>query len=522
MKKAFLIVAALLLGASLESQAQQVIPLYEGKAPGSENWTWTEKEYANNGSKNRVIYNVVQPTLTVYLPKPEMATGTAIIVAPGGAFHILSIDNEGIEVAKWLNSKGIAAFVLKYRLVRSMTDNPVAELMPKMQDFKKLDEINAPVVEMAVADGKKAIEYVRSHAKELDILPNQIGIMGFSAGGALTLGVALSYTAANRPDFIAPIYPKTDIFGPLKVPADAPPAWVCAASDDQLGFAPHATALYDAWIGAKKIAELHMYQKGGHGFGMNKQKIPTDTWYERFGEWMKLQGLLKKLRPSALELKYSEEQIANFERNDWANFSRYSEANKKLPAPKDGENRVVFLGNSITQGWVNKQPDFFAKGNYIGRGISGQTSPQALLRFRPDVVDLKPKVVVINIGINDIAENTGPYNPDFTLGNIASMVEIAKANGIKVVLASVHPAYEFPWRKDISDVPNKIIRFNERLKQYAQSQGVVYLDYHSAMKDSRNGMAPDIAEDGVHPTLKGYQIMAPLAEAAIATALKGK
>lgn len=520
MKKAFLIVATLLLGVSLESQAQQVIPLYEGKAPGSENWTWSEQEYSNNAFKTRVVYNVVKPTLTVYLPTPELATGTAVIVAPGGAFHILSIDSEGIEVAKWLNSKGVAAFVLKYRLVRSMTDNPVSELMPKMQDFKKLDEINAPVVDMAVADGKKAIEYVRSHAKELDILPNQIGIMGFSAGGALTLGVGLSYTAANRPDFIAPIYPKTDIFGPLKVPADAPPAWICAASDDQLGFAPHATALYDAWIGAKKIAELHMYQKGGHGFGMNKQKIPTDTWYERFGEWMKLQGLLKKLRPSALELKYSEEQIANFERNDWANFSRYSEANKKLSPPKEGENRVVFLGNSITQGWVSKQPDFFANGNYIGRGISGQTSPQALLRFRPDVVDLKPKVVVINIGINDIAENTGPYNPDFTLGNIASMVEIAKANGIKVVLASVHPAFEFPWRKDISDVPNKIIRFNERLKQYAQSQGVVYLDYHSAMKDSRNGMAPDIAEDGVHPTLKGYKIMAPLAEKSIAEALK--
>lgn len=520
MRKPRLLLTAVLFWMGTMCYSQQVIPLYEGKAPGSENWTWSEKEYSNNAFKTRVVYNVVQPTLTVYLPKPELATGTAVIVAPGGAFHILSIDNEGIDVAKWLNSKGIAAFVLKYRLVRSLTDNPVAELMPKMQDFKKLDEINAPVVKMAVADGKKAIEYVRSHAKELDILPNQIGIMGFSAGGALTLGVGLSYSAANRPDFIAPIYPKTDIFGPLKVPADAPPAWICAASDDQLGFAPHATALYDAWIGAKKIAELHMYQKGGHGFGMNKQKIPTDTWYERFGEWMKLQGLLKKLRLSALELKYSEAQIANFERNDWANFSRYSEANKKLPAPKEGENRIVFLGNSITEGWVRAQPDFFANGNYIGRGISGQTSPQALLRFRPDVVDLKPKVVVINIGINDIAENTGPYNPDFTLGNIASMVEIAKANGIKVVLASVHPAYEFPWRKDISDVPNKIIRFNERLKQYAQSQGVVYLDYHSAMKDSRNGMAPDIAEDGVHPTLKGYQIMAPLAEAAIAKALK--
>jgi len=529
MRTPLLLLTATLLWLGTTCHSQQVIPLYEGKAPGSENWTWSEQEYSNNSFKTRVVYNVVKPTLTVYLPKPELATGTAVVVAPGGAFHILSIDNEGIEVAKWLNSKGIAAFVLKYRLVRSMTENPVAELMPKMQDFKKLDEINAPVVEMAVADGKKAIEYVRSHAKELDILPNQIGIMGFSAGGALTLGVGLSYTAANRPDFIAPIYPKTDIFGPIKVPADAPPAWICAASDDQLGFAPHATALYDAWIGEKKIAELHMYQKGGHGFGMNKQKIPTDTWYERFGEWLKLQGLLKKLRPSNWEKQFTEEQIAEFRRadeerqkNDWAFLSRYAADNQKLTAPKPNENRVVFLGNSITEGWVKAQPDFFANGNYIGRGISGQTSPQALLRFRSDVVDLKPKVVVINIGINDIAENTGLYNPDFTLGNIASMVEIAKANGIKVVLASVHPAFEFPWRKEISDVPNKVIRFNERLKEYAQKQGVVFLDYHSAMKDSRNGMAPDIAEDGVHPTLKGYQIMAPLAEKAIAEALKTK
>ena len=256
MRTPLLLLTATLLWLGTTCHSQQVIPLYEGKAPGSENWTWSEQEYSNNSFKTRVVYNVVKPTLTVYLPKPELATGTAVVVAPGGAFHILSIDNEGIEVAKWLNSKGIAAFVLKYRLVRSMTENPVAELMPKMQDFKKLDEINAPVVEMAVADGKKAIEYVRSHAKELDILPNQIGIMGFSAGGALTLGVGLSYTAANRPDFIAPIYPKTDIFGPIKVPADAPPAWICAASDDQLGFAPHATALYDAWIGEKKNCRI--------------------------------------------------------------------------------------------------------------------------------------------------------------------------------------------------------------------------------------------------------------------------
>lgn len=280
-------------------QAQSVIRLYEGKAPGSENWTWNEAESSKNMFNTRVIYNVSTPTLTAYLPDPAVATGTAVIIAPGGAFHTLSIDSEGIDVAKWLNTKGVAAFVLKYRVVHSLTNDPVAELTGKMRDFKKLDEENAPVIPLAIADGKRAMEYVRQHAKDFSILPNRIGLMGFSAGGTVTMGVGFAYTAANRPDFLAPIYPYLGEMAIAKqtVLTDAPPLFVCAASDDQLKLAPHSTKLYNDWLAAGKVAELHMYQKGGHGFGMRKQNLPTDNWIDRFGEWLQLNGFLSKAKP---------------------------------------------------------------------------------------------------------------------------------------------------------------------------------------------------------------------------------
>lgn len=278
------------------TQAQQVIRLYEGKAPGSESWTWEEAENSTNLFKTRVVYNVSTPTLTAYLPSADLATGTAVVIAPGGAFHTLSIDSEGIDVAKWLAGKGVAAFVLKYRVVRSLTSDPVAELTAKMADFKKLDAENAPVVPLAIADGRRAIEYVRQHAKEYNVQPNRIGLMGFSAGGTVAMGVGFAYSPANRPDFLAPIYPYLGAGAIAKqvVPTDAPPLFVCAATDDQLGLAPHSTKLYTDWIAAGKSAELHMYLKGGHGFGMHRQNLPTDTWIDRFGDWLKLNGYLTK------------------------------------------------------------------------------------------------------------------------------------------------------------------------------------------------------------------------------------
>jgi len=271
-------------------QAQQVIQLYPGKAPGSENWDWQEQKL---DKPYPFVYNVVNPTLTAYLPDSGKATGTAVVVCPGGAFHILSMEGEGTKVAEWLQSKGVAAFILRYRLVRSTTGNPIIEMAQKLSDFKKLDEENAPVVEMAIADGQRAIEYIRQHAEVYHINPKRIGIMGFSAGGTVTLGVGLRYTRENRPDFLAPIYAYTKALREIKVPSDAPPIFICAATDDQLGMALLSTGLYDAWVSAGHSAELHMYSKGGHGFGMSDRKLPVSGWKDRFSEWMELQKFLK-------------------------------------------------------------------------------------------------------------------------------------------------------------------------------------------------------------------------------------
>jgi lysophospholipase L1-like esterase len=206
-------------------------------------------------------------------------------------------------------------------------------------------------------------------------------------------------------------------------------------------------------------------------------------------------------------------------RNDWANLQRYRAANAELPPPAAGENRVVFYGNSITDAWAKSFPVMFPGKPYVGRGISGQTTPQMLVRFRQDVVALRPKVVVILAGTNDIAGNTGPSSIQMIADNLAGMTEIAKANGIRVVLSSVLPVYDYPWKPGLQPAP-KIIALNEWMKRYAASAGAVYLDYHSAMKDARDGLPTELATDGVHPTEAGYRIMARLAEQAIAEALR--
>lgn len=282
----------LLLFSAFAANAQKVIPLYQGKAAGSENWNWNEKEMFSETFQTQVVYNVSQPTLTVYAPDKALANGTAMIICPGGGFHTLSINSEGIEVAKWLNSKGITAFVLKYRLVKSETDDPVKELFPLFNNRKKLDSINAPVVTLAIADGLAAIQYARDHAAEYNIEKNKIGIIGFSAGGTLAAGTVYNSKENNRPNFAAPIYAYTGALKNTAVPVDAPPLFIAAASDDQLGLAPNSVQTYSNWLAAGKSAELHIYSKGGHGFGMRKLNLPVESWIERFGDWLKLQDLL--------------------------------------------------------------------------------------------------------------------------------------------------------------------------------------------------------------------------------------
>jgi lysophospholipase L1-like esterase len=206
-------------------------------------------------------------------------------------------------------------------------------------------------------------------------------------------------------------------------------------------------------------------------------------------------------------------------KEDWPWLGRFKEANLKLAAPAPGENRVVFMGDSITEAWKIDGPDGFFPGKlYINRGISGQTTPQMLLRFRQDVIALQPKVVVILAGINDIAGNTGPETLEQIEDNLASMTELATANHIRVVLCSVLPAFDFPWSPGMQPA-GKVLTLNSWIKAYAAEHGAVYVDYHTAMRDVRDGLPGNLSKDGVHPTPNGYLIMAPLAEAGIEKAL---
>ena len=204
---------------------------------------------------------------------------------------------------------------------------------------------------------------------------------------------------------------------------------------------------------------------------------------------------------------------------DWANLNRYGAENTKLGLPSLSENRIVFMGNSITEGWGQLSPNFCLGKPYINRGISGQTTPQMLLRFRADVINLKPVVVVILAGTNDIAGNTGPSTLGRIMGNIISMSELAKANGIKVILCSVIPAFDYPWKPGLKP-DKKMGELNEIIKNYADSHGIIYLDYYLSMVDERKGLKDEYTYDGVHPNKAGYKVMEPLVEQAILKALK--
>jgi lysophospholipase L1-like esterase len=204
---------------------------------------------------------------------------------------------------------------------------------------------------------------------------------------------------------------------------------------------------------------------------------------------------------------------------DWASLNRYRAANETLSAPRAGQERVVLFGDSITEEWARLVPTMFAGTRYVGRGVSGQTTPQMLVRFRRDVLALKPKVVVILGGTNDIAGNTGPSTLEMIEDNLASMAELAKANNIRVILASVLPAADYPWKRGLEPAA-KIVQLNYWMKQYAETNGHVYLDYHTAMAGDLQGMRSDLSRDGVHPTVAGYTVMAPLLEQAIIKALR--
>lgn len=246
-------------------------------------WENDEKEYFSEIWSTQVVTNVSVPTMEIFRPKNP--NGTAVIIAPGGGLYALSILSEGNDVAKWLNQKGITAFVLKYRLVPTGKD-AIQEYSDEGENNpERIDERVAPVLPLSIADGLSAIKYVRENAATYNIDAHKIGFMGFSAGGAVTIGVAYNYKKNNRPDFIVPVYAWTRVIAVQKAPDDAPPMLVICASNDPLDLAPGSVKLYSSWLEAEKIVGLHMYSKGGHGFGMKKLGLPSDNWISRFYEW---------------------------------------------------------------------------------------------------------------------------------------------------------------------------------------------------------------------------------------------
>ncbi len=260
--------------------------LYPGVAPGSEDSTQVERW--EQSPDQRRVRNVTIPELIPVLPSADKATGTAIIIAPGGAFRRLAIDNEGFHVATWLAQQGIAAFVLKYRVMETPADPAdVARAMAQDRAQATTAAARTPTFPLAIDDARRAMQLVRDNATRFQLKPGRIGMLGFSAGAMTTLEVVMHPDASSKPDFAGMIY------GPLSarpVPADAPPVFLALAADDPL-FSNGDFGLVEAWLKARKPVEFHLYGQGAHGFGMKQQNLTSDLWQGQFLAWLKMRGL---------------------------------------------------------------------------------------------------------------------------------------------------------------------------------------------------------------------------------------
>lgn len=290
-------------GSAEAKGAAAVYRIWPGAAPGSESWDWAERtaQIPWSAAERRYTRNVVTPTLTLFQPSPGMANGTAMIIAPGGAYHFLMMDHEGYDMARWLAARGVTAFVLKYRLGRSPDDDAaVLEFRNELQ--KRLGQVKAgdtappdrvgltEIREMGEADGRQAIGFVRQHAADWGIDSQRIGIGGFSAGGGVAMGATFTYDAASRPDFTLSVYPAYR--QGFKVPSDAPPLFLVIADND-MSVAPVSSArLYEAWHTAGKPAELHVFGNGAHGFGFGQNGLLSDPWVGLFDNWLSAMGLV--------------------------------------------------------------------------------------------------------------------------------------------------------------------------------------------------------------------------------------
>jgi acetyl esterase/lipase len=272
-------VIALTLLVACSARSQQVVNIWPGVAPGSETWTQKERTIENT-PVGTVIFNVVTPTLTAYLPERTKATGTGVIIAPGGAFVALAISLESNDVARRLQEKGIAAFVLKYRIMEKRGEGIPANM--------NMDEAG----KYGIADGIQALKVVRQRATEWGVSPDRVGFMGFSAGAMVTSGALLQKDAAARPNFAAMIYGAP--FGTMPdIPAKLPPMFLAWAQDDAVALQP-IVKFYDALTAAGHKPEVHIFSSGGHGFGMKKQGASSDHWIDSLHHWLESQGFTRR------------------------------------------------------------------------------------------------------------------------------------------------------------------------------------------------------------------------------------
>lgn len=278
------------------SPEPEVIALWPGAAPGTEDWTGPEtvQTYPIPGDPIRMVGNVTRPTLTVFRPSPEKANGTAMIVAPGGGFVNLAMDHEGYQVAQWLAERGVTAFILKYRVRPNPNFRMPGNLRKNPELFVQFKQSFAAGIPIAVADATQAIRQLRANAAHYGIAADRIGMIGFSAGAITTMGTVMNDAAADRPNFAAPIYGAMDDKAP---PAGGPPLFIAVTQDDPAVPATESLKIYSSWTAADLSAELHVYERGGHGFGMRRQNKPVDGWTGAFEAWLKSHGWLD--RPAA-------------------------------------------------------------------------------------------------------------------------------------------------------------------------------------------------------------------------------
>jgi len=299
--KAALLALAAWLAATGPVQAKEAPPANEeirlwDKVPADTYWKGPEQaseSAAPTGSRIQIKSNVTDPTLTVVRPASGKANGSAMIVAPGGAFMALAWDLEGLEVARWLADRGITAFILKYRVgppPRNATD-------PLPTNIEGLLRMLEPNRKLAIADASQAVRLVRKQAARFGVAPNRIGVMGFSAGAMTTMGVVLEGGLDARPNFVAPIYGMLATAAP--VPAAAPPVFIATAADDTTVPPAGSIEIFEKWKAAKRPAELHIYEKGQHGFGMRAQGLPVDHWTAAFEAWLRAQGVIGKMEDVA-------------------------------------------------------------------------------------------------------------------------------------------------------------------------------------------------------------------------------